>query len=193
MYWVWEPLIEGDDVAMIYGVPDALLQVKAKGSRFDFGMRVLVSVPPILIVRNDDSLGRLNDNVVAPGLTGLLLSSRLRDALAAAGVDNIDYYPVRIDTPQTGDSTVDYALANVVGTCACVDFAASDVTIDSVEPGKIRFIESLVLDEARIHDARMFRLFEHLQVVVVHDNVKSVCESNGVTGVRFVRPADFSL
>jgi hypothetical protein len=193
MYWIWESTVNSEDEAMIYGVPEALLPLRQQKIRFDLGKRFETVIPPIVIARNADSQGKLNDNLIAAGTTGLLFSKRLRNTLSAARVDNIDYYSVRIENPADGTSTNDYSLANIVGSCACVDLSASDVELDSQVPGKIRFIESLKLDESLIQGLRCFRLFEHLQVIVVHEDIKHTCEQAGISGVRFTRPADFSL
>jgi hypothetical protein len=193
MNWIWEHAITSEQEAMIYGVPDVLVALRARGVRFDLGVRAPVGVPLVVIERDDQSQGTLNDNLVAPGTTGLLLSSRLRKALATAGVDNIEYFPTRIHNPQDGSTTDDYCLANIVGAVACIDRDQSVLHMHPDLADEIEFIDSLVLDAARIRGSLCCRLKEFLPVIVVHDRVKEACEAAQVTGVRFVRPQDFSL
>lgn len=192
MYWVWVNVIDSEKEAIIYGSPKALDQLRESGVRFDDGINIKVNVPSLLIERDEDSQGRLNDNVIAFGTTGLLFSSKLRGVLAASGVDNIEYFPVRIVNLLDGSNTDDYHLANIVGRIACVDLVASDVQMHQVFTDQIEFIDALVLDESRIFGTLYFRLLEHSQVVIVHEQVKISCEQAGVTGVRFVRPEYFS-
>ena len=192
MYWIWNPSVR-DDEAMIYGVPPALLPLREAGVRLDYGVKIATAMPLVVIKLNEDSQGRLNDNILAPGTTGLLFSSRLRSVLTSAGIDNLEYFPTRIMNPQDAASTDDYWLVNVVGHIAGLDLSRSQVEMDPQDTAVITFIDALVLDESRIRGALFFRLAEFLQIVVVHERVKRVCETAGITGVGFVRPEDYSL
>lgn len=189
MYWIWKNLRSSDDEARIAGRPDA---ITALGVRFDEGARILPVVPHIDIVRDEDSQGRLTDNQLAPGTTGLLFSRRLRDQLASTGVGNIDYYPVTIKNPFDGTNSDDYQLANLIGRVGCINLARSAVQMHP-RLGTIEFIDSLVLDEARIGPLRMFRTAEHAQVIVVHEAVRNACVEAGITGIQFFLPEDYSL
>lgn len=46
---------------------------------------------------------------------------------------------------------------------------------------------------AKLDGVRMFRAMEHAHVIVVHDDVRAACVNAGITGVQFVRAANFSL
>jgi hypothetical protein len=46
---------------------------------------------------------------------------------------------------------------------------------------------------AMLDGVRMFRAMEHALVIVVHDDVRAACVNAGITGVQFVRAANFSL
>lgn len=98
-----------------------------------------------------------------------------------------------LNNPQDNSSVVDYQLANIVGRVACVDIAGSDVQMHPNAPGSIEFIDSLEIDEAKARGNLLFRLAEHTQVIVMADVVKHACEAAGLTGMRFLRPEDFSL
>ena len=93
MYWIWETSIDENELdAMIYGVPEALKMLREFGIRFDDGNHINAEVPKIIIDRDGDSQGHLNDNLVAPGTSGLLFSAKLRSVLANCVVDNIEYF-----------------------------------------------------------------------------------------------------
>lgn len=189
MYWVWKNLRSSDDEARIAGRPDA---IAALGVRFDEGARILSTIPHIHIVRDEDSQGRLTDNQLAAGTTGLLFSRRLRELLASTGVGNIDYYPITIENPLDGTLSDEYQLANLIGRVGCIDLAKSAVHMHP-QLGCIEFIDSLVLDETMIGPLRMFRTAEHAQVIVVHEAVRNACVDAGMTGIQFFRPEDYSL
>jgi hypothetical protein len=178
-----------DGDAMLFGVPSLIDQ---QDLSFHLGLPIEGQVPLIEIVRDEDSQGRLLDNVAAPGVRGLLVSSRLRTVLGDAGVDNVQYCQCRIVNPADGAVSGDYSIGNVVGRIGCVDWTESDVEAFPNRPEAIQFVDSLVLDESKIGGALMFRLREFLPLVVVHERVKAACEAAGITGLRFCLPGDFS-
>lgn len=116
MYWIWQSLRANDDEARIADRPAVISEL---GVRFDEGARIEVAVPMIRMVRDEDSQGQLTDNLIAPGTTGLVLSSRLRQLLTAHGVHNIEYYPVALENPVDNTRSDDYQLGNLIGRVAC--------------------------------------------------------------------------
>jgi len=190
MYWIWTNERADDNEARIGGVPEA---IEAADLRFDRGTAITKNVPLIDIVRDEDAQGRLTDNLIAPGVRGLTFSSRLRTVLANVGVDNIDYYPCRVISNDGTAPNENYQVANLIGRVACVDLTASDVEMDPDDPGAIEYVNSLTLDETAIGGALMFRLKEHAQVIVVDERVKTACERENITGIRFYAPSDFSM
>ena len=190
MYWIWANERTSDGQARIHGTPEA---VSRGDFSFDYGVRIERVVPLIEIVRDEDSQGVLTDNLIAPGVRGLVFSGRLRRVLDEVGVTNIDYYPCRMRNPLDGTSTDDYRVANLIGEIACVNRPKSDLEMDPDDPQQIMFINSLVLIEDAIGEASMFRLAEQKQVIVAHDRVKDACQAVGITGVKFYAPEEFSL
>ncbi len=190
MYWIWanEPTAEGE--ALIYGAPRLVTDL---GLDFDAGFQVTSTVPLIELVQDEDSQGTLTDNLIAPGVNGLLFSSRLRKLMRSVGVDNIQYLPLVLRNGLSGAETRDYHVANIIGRIACLDADRSVVETAPHDPGRIMFIESLALDENKIPTVDIFRLHEQSQVIVVSERVRRVCEDQRVTGVRFYAPADFTL
>lgn len=189
MYWIWQSLRANDDEARNADRPAVISEL---GVRFDEGARIQVVVPMIRLIRDEDSQGRLTDNLIAPGTTGLVLSSRLRQLLTAHGVHNIEYYPVALENPVDNTRSDDYQLGNVIGRVACFDLELSELQRDP-RTGAIEFIDALALDQTNIGELRMFRSAEHAQVIVVHDDIRNACVAANITGVVFVRPADFSM
>jgi len=190
MYWIWANEPDSEDEAMIYGVPPV---IEREDLNFDDGIRIERDVPFIEIIQDEDSQGILTDNLIAPGTRGLLFSSRLRNTLATAGVDNIDYYPCRISNPMDGSHTDDYMIANIIGQISCIDREASDLEMHSKFPDVIEFINLLVLDDKKIRDSLIFRLKEFTQVIVVHDKIKNACTEQSISGITFYTPQNYSL
>jgi hypothetical protein len=119
-----------------------------------------------------------------------LMSARLKAALGAAGVSNVQYAPVRIRNKTTGE-TYDYFAFNLVGLVAAADFEKSDLkSYDGDFTGETE-IHSLTLDESRIGKLLMFRLKEKFSVIVVHRNVKEAIEHADITTLSFIEPKDF--
>lgn len=190
MYWIWANEPSDEDEAMLYGVPDAVKQLDLN---FDKGALVTVKVPLIEFIRDEDSQGVLTDNLIAPGSRGLLFSTRLRELLAGQGVNNIQYFPVRVTNPKNSTTTDDYQLSNLIGSIACIDQMASNLEMHPHILNTIEFINALILDETKIKDNLMFRAAEFTQVIVVHERIKNACEDAGITGVVFYSPAGFTL
>ncbi len=189
MYWIWQSLRANDNDARIADRPVVISEL---GVRFDEGARIQGAVPVIRMIRDEDSQGQLTDNLIAPGTTGLVLSSRLRQLLTAHGVHNIEYYPVELENPIDNSRTNDYQLGNLIGRVACFDLAQSVLQRDP-RTGALEFIDALALDESKIGELRMFRSSEHAQVIMVHEDIRNACVATNITGVVFVRPADFSM
>lgn len=101
-------------------------------------------------------------------------TQRFLDVLIAAGVDNVDAYPVVIRNPTTGEELTDYVFLNVVGRVACADLEASDSR--ELGPG-VQLIDDLVVFAEKLPPLPLFRLAEdELKVVVsdaVHDRIRA--------------------
>lgn len=94
-------------------------------------------------------------------------SQRFRAALTAAGVANVEYYPVVIRSSPPREIGSYFAL-NVVGRVACMDMDRSDYT---VHDGRVARIHSLALDEGAIHGLTIFRLHELPEIILVAQRV----------------------
>jgi hypothetical protein len=189
MYWIWANQRASEEEARIEGVPAVVAQLNLS---FDDGVAVQTDVPLIEIVMDEDAQGPLTDNLIAPGARGLVMSSRLRTLLQNLGVSNLQSFPCVILNTVDGTRNDDYQLVNIVGRIACVDAAGSDLEMHP-RTGELEFVNSLALDEKKAAGHLMFRLAEHTQIIVVDETIVGACETEGITGVRFYEPADFSM
>lgn len=112
-----------------------------------------------------------------------LFSKRMKTVLAAAGVDNIDYYPATVTYQPTGGALA-YELANVIGVAEGVDRERS--TFEASETGVIEVFSKLALDESKFRGRHMTRLYELLRLLIVSRRVKDAIETAGLTGILIV-------
>ena len=104
-------------------------------------------------------------------------STRLKEALTRAGVDNIEYYPVPI-VDLSGQTVQGHYAMNIIGRLTCIDRAKSALVTDG---GQIVRIKSLTLDTQKIHGAKVFRLHEYPEITIVSSDVADALhEMSGV-------------
>lgn len=178
-YFLWEnEKSEGD--AFIYGGWPQEVPIS-----FYTGNKIAASVPPILITMNERSQGRLTDDVLLTG-RGRVFSKKLLQVLRDAGVDNIDTYPCTIRNAVTGEVHTDYSVVNIVGKIACIDQKQSELVFATGSTTEILGYDTIVLDEQKIGDARLFLLAEMPVQIVVHRTVADAIKAAGLTGIDFV-------
>jgi hypothetical protein len=186
-FWIWANEPTSDRQAMIYGVPSLVEQLDLE---FDKGTTVQTPIPIISLIQNKNSRGTLTDNLIAPGLRGLVFSSRLRLLLEANAVHNLQYFPFHL---RASNTTTLYHIANIIGLEVCLDRGKVQAEWDTENPNRVLFFDNLIVREDFSTDKMIFRLGEFPQVVLVADLIRRVCEDAGITGVRFYQPAEYSL
>lgn len=131
---------------------------------------------------DDEDAGDCADFTVGPIP---MVTQRFREALDAAGVTNIDYYPVTLEGAERFDAFPTYFAANIVGKVAAADKSASQYTEAFGGPGATLF-EKLVLDPKLSTDLPIFVLAENMSIVIVSEKVKAKAEALGVDTLRFI-------
>jgi hypothetical protein len=119
-----------------------------------------------------------------------LFSPRMRDAMAASGVDNIEYFPAVVVETKTGERR-EYVAANVIGIVAAMDRGKSEFIPARLHSVMVRSIDRLVLDMERCGEYQLFRLAEYSLLIVVSDRVAEQLKSKTLIGVRLLRPEDW--
>lgn len=116
----------------------------------------------------------------------------LAEALAAAGVDNLQLFPAVIRDPSTGVQHTNFKAFNIVGVVAAADMAKSD-RMDTTDSAMIDVdFRSLAIDEKKAAPFRLFRLAESVNAIIVDDIVKAEVERRGIPGMVFYEPEDWS-
>lgn len=109
-----------------------------------------------------------------------LFSTRLLEALGAAGVDNLQSYAATVRTPE-GQVHSNYRAVNIVGAIACASLEKSEV-LPGTEAPMMEFAR-LVLDEKRALGAKFFRLAENTLCILVSHEVKLALDPLRLVGV----------
>lgn len=185
-YYVWESRRKDLSEALIASFAPTL---RDHGVSFINGRRFPIQIPELEIVMDAISQGALTDDLVIRKRRCLVHSHRLMESLKKAGVDNIDYYPCRINNLVTRKIYTSHMAANILDVIYCLDRENSELDMDDEEPNEIWYIHDMKLIEARLGDALMFRLGERKSTVLVHEQVKIQVEKDGLSGVVFI-PAD---
>src|ERR1700674_2692892 len=110
-YFVWESRRRDLNSAMVSEFPDTYDQY---GVNFLAGRRFIDPVPELEVRIRPENDGEPTDDLVVFTHRCLAHSDRLRRVLHKAGVDNIDYYPLRIVREMTGDVYQTHQAANIL-------------------------------------------------------------------------------
>jgi hypothetical protein len=181
-YFVWETRRRSSE-ALICEFPPTQQDY---GVSFFIGRRFLVDLPELEVVIDRDGLGVLTDDLVVRKQRCVAHSTRLHSVLRRVGVDNIDYYPLRIVNPIAGEVYRSHEAANILDVIHCIDREKSDLDIDDEDPSHLWYINRLVLLRERLGDAVLFRLGERPTTVIVRLDVKEAVERAGITGALFL-------
>lgn len=116
-------------------------------------------------------------------MRAIIVSQKFKDALASAGADNVEFFPVSIMEPTKRPLGAYYAL-NIIGRIACMDRSRSKFTTWEEQVARIR---SLAIDESAIKEIKILRLHEEPTVLLVDEDVASAVR--GLKGVLLM-PAE---
>jgi hypothetical protein len=123
------------------------------------------------------------------------LSKHMYEVLLAAGVNNIDVYPVEISHP---DGTIapesdNYYVFNLLGTVAAVDLAKTVYDPNTQVASMITMsFDSLAIDKAKAKGHLMFRLAESITTILVHESVKTALEEANIPLIEFYETEHFA-
>jgi hypothetical protein len=108
-------------------------------------------------------------------------SLRLKTVLTDSGVDNIDYFPARLEHPESGRRRDDYFLVNILGLVKAVDVSKSTITPGRGNlPGKLK---QFTVDERLAGGLALFRLAESPRLIVIEGAIKTAVDAANLSGV----------
>jgi hypothetical protein len=156
------------------------------------GKTIPYKFPPMMF--DVDAFDNLKGNdILWGGRPYMMFSKRLITLLKRNGVNNIQYFPVKIQSAATRELDVTYSIANIVGRFNCLDWKKSKVVNSPVAPTHILSIEKLKVDISKIPDSKeIFRMGEAPAVILCSKNIKKSVEENKIMGVSFVDVDEYS-
>lgn len=131
--------------------------------------------------------GHILKDVLETGGEFLIVSPRMRDLLAAEGVDNFELIEVRVDSPQGEVISRSYSLLNPIRTEDAIDLERSNVRRDAMDHRRIGRIRELVLDRSNLDpEAKLFCCTGYSNHLFIRDDLKLALEKAGITGWKAV-------
>jgi hypothetical protein len=121
-----------------------------------------------------------------------LMRQDLLDALAAAGVDNLQLFDAVLQDPQAAREHRDFKAVNVVGVASAADMEKSVMLGTSDSTMIDADFDQLVFDEKRPGGLFLFRLAENVSAIVVHEKVKHMIEERNIPGMTFYASGQWS-
>jgi hypothetical protein len=163
---------------------------------FNDGVAIKKKVPPLAVTTDDEHGSKFKD-AIPNQASDFIISKKFADALAAAGVTNVQNFPVTV-TDFAKKKQHEYLVCNVVGLVPCLDKARADIDWDTKDPKKIFMMNQLAVDEAAVDkfnksrpardQLKLFRLAEYPRFLLVSEDVAKSLQKAGVEGVEFRKP-----
>ncbi|MDY8135417.1 imm11 family protein [Aquimarina sp. 2201CG5-10] len=177
-------LIEG--CAAIDGVPDnidSLDWTQGKGTADPSNKNAPLTLD--LTLESGDYRGDIIDGLLT------LYSDELKEGLEKLEVNNIMYYPVRLRDQETNKTEGGYWVANIIGLLDCIDMNKSKIEYRSSGIG-FNFL-SMVIDESKTNNSKIFRLKQSPTKVIINEELKLHLEENDcLYGVELIKTEDYS-
>ena len=123
-------------------------------------------------------------DILNPGVP--LFSDKMKVALEACGVENIDYYPVEIIDEDSQELLAKYWLAVVKDIISCIDLDKSRFEEDKM--GKT-VITQFTIDTPKTEGLELFRFHNIPALIIINETLKDKLSEIAFTGVSF-KPTD---
>jgi hypothetical protein len=159
------------------------------------GEKIEQDQPKIVIVSNDNYSTVLTDllltqfemQIASPGLVKIFEN---------LGIENVDYYPVKIINHENNDAVEDYKAIQIIGNIECLDAENSVCSFD--DDGDLMWLTEFSLKDKVIQSYQksnrmphIFRLAEFPYIVLADESLKNQVEKEGITGIKFVEPLNY--
>jgi len=118
-----------------------------------------------------------------------LFSDKIKKCLTKFNIDNIDYYPVLLDNPNTKKMESGYWLANIIGAIKCIDISKSDAIQHPLS--KNYTFKSFTIDETLTNNQPLFRLAEMHRIIIINESLKKYLEECDLDGINIINTNDY--
>ena len=121
-------------------------------------------------------------------------SDELKEALENQGVNNVEYYPIRLRDQETNKTEGGYWLVNIIGRYDCIDMDKSEIGRHESDIDETDFeILSLVIDKEKTNGAKIFRLHSDPTLVIINQELKDYFDKTDMlVGVNLIQTEMYS-
>lgn len=181
-YWIARTVVQKD--SCVVG-PDPVYAGKAV--EIAYGQPAIAGYPDGLQLPMVQSVpGKRTPDALHNRMSFLLASDRLADLLRSELDSTVEYLRFELrdhrDRPVRGFGFI----VNIVGTVDCVDAAQTRGRRSAMKPDLLMSINLLTLDLAKVPpDAKLFRIKDKPDVLIMRSDLKANLESAGMTGLSF--------
>jgi hypothetical protein len=128
----------------------------------------------------------LTDNLLNSDMI-IVASAKLKALIDSRQPAKVEYLPVRIIDHKERVASADYFIVHPVDPVECIDENQSEYKTKRNDPGSIRSISRLVLDETRIPaDRSLFRLKRFWDITLVRRDLADAISAAGTTSVEWL-------
>jgi hypothetical protein len=122
----------------------------------------------------------------------LIISEKLKKILTEKSKANFEYFPIKIRDHEGHIVKSDYYIANLLDTIECVNMKTSEYRMDPIIKTQVERFKRLVLDETKLKNgAKIFRLKEKTNLIIVDDVLSDEIVNAGCTGMFFQEMEDY--
>jgi hypothetical protein len=146
--------------------------------------KIMPAPPKDLILNLSEASGDYRGDIIDGLIT--LYHDELKKSLTAFGIDNIQYFPVKLRNPPGSKRPMPvesgYWIANIIGVIECVDKENS--TLIPLPSGIGEDLGPFQIMESKTKGAPLFRLAEDPTLVIVTEKLAKHLAASGTCGAR---------
>jgi len=174
-YYIFDAVSPNDEAPFLE-LPDEIDLIESiMGKKPDF-----YELPIEIQAEIDEDEDIVYTDIINPGVP--LFSEKMKSSLDELGVDNIDYFPVRIIDWETKEELAEYWLAIVTDLVACLDLENSQISKNA--SGR-EIITKFSVDHSKAAGSKLFR-FHHIPgLVIINEALKDKLSKIEFKGVSF--------
>jgi len=126
-------------------------------------------------------------DIINPGVP--LFSQKMKMALDACGVENIDYYPVQLVDSETKEVLAEYWLAIVKNIIACIDLEKSTFIESTI--GRM-VISEFSIDQSKTEGLNLFRFHNIPGLIIINEDLKEKLSDIDFQGISIRHTKEYT-
>lgn len=158
---------------------DLIDSIMGKKPQFD-------ELPIIMEAEIEDGEDVVYTDIINPGVP--LFSNKIKRALDAYGITNIDYYPVLIVDEDTKETLAEYWLGIVTDIVACVDL--DKTSFKETATGQ-KVISEFVIKQSKTKGLNLFRFHNIPGLIIISEELKRELSKTEFKGVSFKPTSEY--